>query len=130
MRSYINNYCCFHIRHQLNEHISVILVPTSSFVMLVSILIILTKFVTYCFQNYSGIIAQTPCANKAFSSTSIRFNPNFDWYVILIHSYTNTSSNVRNKCCRCAREYFICTCICSWLYVFELTVTGWYIIVT
>ena len=31
-------HCCFHIHHQLNKHISVILVPTNSFVMLVSIL--------------------------------------------------------------------------------------------
>ena len=39
----------------------------------------------------------------------------------------NTSQSIRIKSCRYARECFICTCI--WLHVFELTVTGWCIII-
>ena len=38
-----------------------------------------------------------------------------------------TPVKVEIKPCRCARDCFICTCIR--LYVFELTVTGWCIIV-
>ena len=48
-----------------------------------------------------------------------RFNPYFGWYKI----YVITSAKVGINSCRCAREYFICTCD-----MVELNVTGWCII--
>ena len=37
----------------------------------------------------------------------------------------DNTSQVGIKSCRCAGEYFICTCVWLHVYMFELTVTGW-----
>ena len=62
--------------------------------------------------GYSYISKPSACTNKAFSSTSTRFNPYFGWYKIILYMQ-NTPAKVGIKSCRCAREYFTCAYI--WL---------------
>ena len=45
-----------------------------------------------------------PCTNKAFSSTSTKFNPYFGWWYCFIYFIP---AKVGIKSCRCAREGFI-----------------------
>ena len=61
------------------------------------------------------------CTNKAFSSTSMRFNPYFGWYKIICK--THVPAKVGIESCSFARKCFICTCI--WLWVITVANTGY-----
>ena len=70
-------------------------------------------------MHHPVFVSSNTRTNKAFSSS---------YYLIPTLAGIIIPAKVGIKSCRCARECFICTCI--WLHVFELTNTGWCIIVT
>ena len=75
---------------------------------------------SYIGYHYECNSKPSACTNKAFSSTSTRFNPYFGWCVLHIYFIP---AIVGIKLCRCATECYICTCI--WLLPFFVSGSRW-----